>query len=389
MTATNGSAVPTRKRGRVIGCIVMLALAVSALVIAPAAATATTTTYLALGDSISFGYTQEKFGVNFPNEAPAYFEEGSTNAFAKLLGSKTEVGKGVVTVNLACPGETSNGAIGENEGLGGQTSTEPATAKPQGPGDWHPCAYINVNGLPLHDSLSSSPGKAVSQVEAALSVLKKGSPAHAIDAISLNIGSNDELAAIEECKKEITEEFTKTFKAKQPKPPAPGEKTYQLTGNPETDPAVQKEAFEACIIGKSIYVTTPRIAENVVKIASALDNVGAYTGPIVVLGFYNPDTFVLPGSDALQSNTNGTVKAKLESSGLTNIHWADIFNKINVGSETSEQTKICKFTEMCNPNVQVPGGSPAGKDGDIHPTPAGYKLIGKVMNEAYLAPAIP
>ena len=388
MTATNGSATPTRRRGRVLGSIAVLALALAALVIAPAAANATTTTYLALGDSISFGYTAEKFGVNFPNEAPAYFEEGSTNAFAKFLGRSEEVGKGVVTVNLACPGETSNGLIGENEALGGKVSTE-GPGKPQGPGDFHPCAYINVNGLPLHDSLQSAPGKTVSQLEAGLSILKSGSPAHPVAAISLNIGSNDELAAIEECKKEITEEFTKTFKAKQPKPPAPGEKTYQLTGNPETDPQVQKEAFEACIIGKSIFVTTPRIAENIVKTATALDEAGKYTGPIVVLGYYNPQSFVLPGSDALQANLNGVVKGSLESSGLTNIHWANIFAKINTGSETSEQAKICKYTEMCNPNVQEPGGTPAGKDGDIHPTPAGYKLIGKVMNEAYLAPAIP
>jgi lysophospholipase L1-like esterase len=388
MTATNGSATPTRKRGRLLGSIAVLALALAALVIAPAAANATTTTYLALGDSISFGYSQEKFGVNFPNEAPAYFEEGSTNAFAKYLGKSTEVGKGVVTVNLACPGETSNGLIGENEALGGKTSTE-GPGKPQGPGDFHPCAYINVNGLPLHDSLSSSPGKAVSQVEAALSVLKSGSPAHPVDAISLNIGSNDELAAIEECKNELASEFSTKFYAKQPKPPAPGEKTYALTGNPETDAATEKEAFEACIIGKSIYVTTPRIAENTVKIASALDSAGKFSGPIVVMGFYNPQSFVLPGSDALQANTNGTVKGALEGSGLTNIHWADVFSKINTGSATTEQAKICKFTEMCNPNVQVEGGSPAGKDGDIHPSPTGYKLIGKVMNEAYLAPAIP
>jgi lysophospholipase L1-like esterase len=388
MTATNGSATPTRRRGRLLGSIAVLALALAALVIAPAAASATTTTYMALGDSISFGYTAEKFGVNFPNEAPAYFEEGSTNTFAKYLGSKTEVGKGVVTVNLACPGETSNGLIGENEALGGKTSTE-GPGKPQGPGDNHPCSYINVTGLPLHDSLQSSPGKTVSQLEAALSLLKSGSPAHPVDAISLNIGSNDELAAIEECKKEITEEFTKTFKAKQPKPPAPGEQTYQLTGNPETDPGVQKQAFEACIIGKSIYVTTPRIAENIVKIATALDSAGGYSGPIVVLDYYNPQSFVLPGSDGLQANLNGVVKGQLEGSGLTNIHWADIFGKINTGTANSEQAKICKYTEMCNPNVQEPGGTPAGKDGDIHPTPAGYKLIGKVMNEAYLAPAIP
>jgi lysophospholipase L1-like esterase len=389
MTATNGSATPTRKRGRVIGCIMMLALAVMALVIAPAAASAETTTYLALGDSVSFGYTQEKFGINFPNEAPAYFQEGVTDVFRTDLAKKEEVGKGVVLVNDACPGETSNGLIGENEALGGQKSTE-GPGKPQGPGDWHPCAYINVNGLPLHNSLSSSPGKAVSQLEGALSILKGGSPAHPIAAITLNIGSNDELAAIEECKNEVGQEFSTKFYSKQPKPPAPGpEKTFALNGNPEHDQAEELAAFNECIIGKSFFVTTPRIAENIVKTVTAIDNAGKYTGPIVVLGFYNPDSFVLPGSDGLQSATNGTVKKKLEESGLTNIHWADLFNLVNVGTPTIEQARICKFTEMCNPNVQVPGGSPAGKDGDIHPTPLGYKMMGKIVNEAYLAPAIP
>jgi lysophospholipase L1-like esterase len=390
MTATNGSAVPTRKRGRVIGCIMMLALALTALVFAPAAANATTppvTTYLALGDSLSFGYTAEKFGVNFPNEAPAYFQEGLTDTFRTDLAKKEEVGKGIVLVNVACPGETSNGLIGENEGLGGKKSTE-GPGKPQGPGDWHPCAYINVNGLPLHDSLSTAPGKAVSQLEAAMSILKGGSPAHEVKAISLNIGSNDELAAIEECKNEIGQEFSTKFYSKQPKPPAPGpEKTFVLNGNPEHDGQVELEAFNECIVGRSFYVTTPRIAENIVKTATALDS--AYSGPLVVLGFYNPDSFVLPGSDGLQANTNGVVKKSLEESGLTNIHWADLFSLVNVGSPTQEQARICKYTEMCNPNVQEPGGSPAGKDGDIHPTPLGYKLMGKIMNEAYLAPAIP
>ena len=34
---------------------------------------------------------------------------------------------------------------------------------------------------------------------------------------------------------------------------------------------------------------------------------------------------------------------------------------------------------MCNPNVQVPGGKPEGKDGDIHPSIKGYKALGKLV----------
>jgi lysophospholipase L1-like esterase len=391
MTATNGSVVHSRKRGRVIGCIMMLALALTGLVFAPAAANAVTppvSTYMALGDSLSFGYTQEKFAINFPNEAPAYFNEGMTDAFRADLALVAEVGKGIVLDNKGCPGETSNGLIGENEALGGKTSTE-GPGKPQGPGDYHPCAYINVNGLPLHDSLSTSPGNAVSQLEAALSVLKGGSPAHPIPAISLQIGSNDELAAIEECKNEIGFEFSTKFYAKQPKPPAPGESTYILNGNPEHDATVEHQAFLACIIGKSLYVTTPRIADNIVKILGAIDVSGKYTGPIVVVNYYNPDTFVLPESDGLQQNLNNVVKGAIESSGLPNIHWADVYKLVNGGTPAQEKIHICKYTEMCNPNVQEPGGLPAGEDGDIHPTPIGYKLMGKIMNEAYLAPAIP
>ena len=50
-----------------------LALALTAMVLAPAGARAqepATTTYLALGDSISFGYTEERFKNHEPTESP-------------------------------------------------------------------------------------------------------------------------------------------------------------------------------------------------------------------------------------------------------------------------------------------------------------------------------
>ena len=43
------------------------------------------TNYTALGDSLAFGYTQEKFNNNYPTENPAAFEGGYTNVLAKKL----------------------------------------------------------------------------------------------------------------------------------------------------------------------------------------------------------------------------------------------------------------------------------------------------------------
>jgi lysophospholipase L1-like esterase len=368
MQAKHGLSALARKRGRLLGCCMTLALALSGLMLAPGGASAqpTKTTYLALGDSISFGYSEERFNVNYPNEAPAFFEEGFDHWFTKDLAKPSEVGKGVVDVNDACPGETSNGLIGENEALGGQKSTEPAGGENgiQGPGDWHPCAYHFVDGFPLHNSLGTA-----SQLEEALSLLKEGNPAHQVDAITLNIGSNDELAAIAQCKKEVAEEFEKEGKSKYGETP---------TG-----------AFTACVGQTAETKTFPRILENIGKILGAIDSQepggGHYTGPIILLGFYNPDALVLPGSDSLQEGLNAAVEAEILPH-FPNVTFANPFPVFNKGATAEkEQASICKYTEMCNPNVQVEEGFPPGKDGDIHPSLTGYKELAKLVNEAWLA----
>ncbi len=375
MSATNGSAVSFRSRRGLIGFCMVLALALAALVAVPAGASAktasTTTTYLALGDSISFGYSEEKFNANYPNESPSYFEGGFTNAFAADLTKSSEVGSGVTLVNDACPGETSNGLIGENEALGGKKSTEPAGHNPQGLGDYHPCAYNNVDGFPLHNSLSFG-GQSISQLEDALSILKEGSPAHPIDAITLNIGSNDELAAIKQCEDEVAEEFGKGGTSKYGSSPT--------------------LAVEICIKETSEKVTAPHIIENIGDILGVLDSTstggGHYTGPIIIVGFYNPDAEVLPGSDALQEGVNKAVEEEILPH-FPNATFANPFPVFNKGAATetssgkasTEQKSICKYTEMCNPND--PNGSK--DDGDIHPTPVGYKELAKLVNAAYEA----
>jgi lysophospholipase L1-like esterase len=390
MQATHGLAFSIRKRGRLIGACTALALAGGALVIAPAAASAQaapTTTYLALGDSISFSFTQEKFNIHYPNESPSYFEEGFVNFFTTDLKRNSEVGKSIRRVNDGCPGETSNGLIGENESIGGMKSTEGPEGT-QGPGDWHPCRYHFVDGFPLHNSLDG-----LSQLEDALVVLEK----EKVEVITLQIGSNDELAAVEECKKEVGEEFSTNHYSVQPneksapEDPEDGSKVYALNGEQAHDSKVELEALDACLGGKSQYQTFPKIIRNVNDAAQVVDSTG-YSKPLVVIGFYNPDAFVLPGSDTLQELLNYYLKKSLAESGLTNIHWAEIMPKMNhkPGTEAQEKKAIEKYTEMCNPNVQKPeSGFAPGCEGDIHPSVAGYKLIAKIVNEAYLGPPLP
>jgi lysophospholipase L1-like esterase len=357
-----------RSRNRSIGGLLALAVAlVACAVLAPAAGARTAppvSTYLALGDSISFGYSEQVFNENFPNEAPSFFEEGFTDAFAQHLSRPSEVGKGLTLINDGCPGETSNGLIGEKEALGGKASTEPAGHNPQGLGDYHPCAYNNVDGLPLHNSLSVG-GQSISQLEDALSILKEGHPAHPVAAITLNIGSNDELAAITQCKNEVAEEFKTT-----------GKSTYGTT--PEA-------AVVACIKVSSETITAPHILANIADILGVLDSTatgaGHYTGPIILVGFYNPDALILPGSDALQEGLNAAVEADILPH-FPNVTFANPFPVFNRGNKPAkEQASICKYTEMCNPND--PGGNE--DNGDIHPSSLGYRVLGKLVNQAYLA----
>src|SRR5690242_326882 len=201
MQATHGLEGLFRTRGRLLGCCMALALAISALVFVPVAQAVEpppTTTYLALGTSLAFGYQQEKFEANFPNEAPAYFESGYPNVFAKKLKAlKTENNKGLVLVNNGCPGETSDSFIGAGA-LG--KAVNPKT--PENPfGESPACDYHFKNGLPLHNELAT-----LSTLESGLSVLnpcftKKSvcAPAHPVRAVTLDMGANDELRAVKIC----------------------------------------------------------------------------------------------------------------------------------------------------------------------------------------------
>jgi hypothetical protein len=192
MKAMNGFGVKIIRRGsRLLGCTAVL-VALSAMLIAPSLASAKMTsikaTYLGLGDSLAFGYSQELFNLNKPFENPKAFEHGYVNDYLNLINSK----KRTQLVNYGCPGETTESLIGSNPTFlaelntkAGRKVSEPITGE-------SPCAYHKV-GLPLHNEY----GAGKSQLEAALAAIALGkTDGKPVKTISLDIGANDELHAI-------------------------------------------------------------------------------------------------------------------------------------------------------------------------------------------------
>jgi lysophospholipase L1-like esterase len=59
--------------------------------------------YLALGDSLAFGYQGYKFTANFPTENPSAFATGYVDDFATMLQG---IDPGIQTINFACPDES-------------------------------------------------------------------------------------------------------------------------------------------------------------------------------------------------------------------------------------------------------------------------------------------
>jgi lysophospholipase L1-like esterase len=126
--------------------------------------------YLALGDSLAFGYSEAKFDELYPEENPADYDTGYVDDFAKVLKFGAP---GLQVINDGCPGETTESFI---DG---------------------PCAYQLE--FPLHHPYIGGPTS--SQLSDALAYLT----AHpgAVNPITIDIGANDALGVIEgTCKRE-------------------------------------------------------------------------------------------------------------------------------------------------------------------------------------------
>jgi lysophospholipase L1-like esterase len=334
---------------RLVGCCMAAVLLVAALFAASANAKLPETNYIGLGDSLAFGYSQQKFEENFPTESPAAFEEGYVTLLGKKLHKlEREAGNNLNTINLGCPGEVSDGLIGHNTAFGGGSSAE-----------FDPCAYHNTDGFPLHFEHGGS-----SQLEAAFGIVSAAPSATKL--VTINIGSNDELKIVHLCEN-------------------PAYVTEQGYGS--LFECIAEEAGEDGHFypGGAFH----NIISNTGHAIGALRAAG-YTGPAAVLGFYNPQTFVLPGSDFLQKILNEFFEKAIANEELgPGVVYANPFPIINPqGDEKMEHKTICKYTEMCNAHdievnnkAEEEKGEPVTNEGDIHPTPKGYKVLANLLFE--------
>ena len=88
----------------------------------------------------------------------------------------------------------------------------------------------------------------------------------------------------------------------------------------ETEVGTDEAVLKACVEGADSNIVQPRIIEGVEDIIGVLDSTepggGHYTGPIIVVGYYNPYSFVLRGSDQLvggPNSLNSTLASEVES----------------------------------------------------------------------------
>jgi lysophospholipase L1-like esterase len=381
MKARNGSVVSSR---RMIGVCAMLAMLVSAMFTSNALAkkpTLNPTAYVALGDSISFGYKEETFYKNEEAnkaacekdelaacEPPSSFERGFVGDVGKKLARpEKEVGNGLQTIDLGCPGETSGGLIG-NGPLGSELEEERAAKHESALDLSAPCGYENVDGFSLKTPLGG-----VSELEAALGLLQEGAN---VKAITIQIGSNDELASIAKCE------------------------------NPEYD---AEQGFSSLVECLETEVSEAgheypggvftHIITNIGVAIGVLREVGHYDGPIVILGFYNPQAELLAGSNALQEALNAHLEATVNAGKFgSGVAVAPIMAKFNP-EHGKEAKAICKYTEECNTYDKVVnwgkahGHSPENAEqlkeaeefpeGDIHPTKVGYAMMAKAVESAF------
>jgi lysophospholipase L1-like esterase len=202
MQAMNGyGASGTRRSARLVGCLI--ALVVLSAMTVPSIASAKETqkvSYIGLGDSLAFGYSQQLFNEYEKLGEPASaFENGYVNDYF----AKVNKGGKVKLDNLGCPGETTESLIGTklvgalNAALAGKIP-EPVTGEA-------PCAYHYGAGLPLHHEYGGTKSQLESALETIAAEKAAGKP---VKMISLNIGANDQLHAIAKIKAEVTAQIT-------------------------------------------------------------------------------------------------------------------------------------------------------------------------------------
>jgi hypothetical protein len=382
MQAMHGSARPVRSRGRLIGCSMALVLALGALFASTASAKAPATqSYLALGDSLAFGYSQQLFNENEKTGEPASaFENGYTNVYLKYANKQNPTPYQLI--NNGCPGETTDSFIG-NGPLGAALEASPFAAHGEAPCAYHYTERAPGFFFPLHHEYGGSK----SQLESALETIAVQSFGPTpVTKVSFNIGANDELRQVKACEKEVGEEYGKEGKSK-------------YGANPT-------EAVENCLkahVKELIEHIVKNTAASVYTLRHGSEFGGIdYTGKIVFQAGYDPygnlvpngepqiengkeQKELLPGSVPLAKLINAEVANAVNAYGGAETCIANPLPRFNPISEKSgikilekEEFRLQTWTNMAN-TTEFEGK----KNGpDIHPTPTGYKQLASIMRKA-------
>jgi len=310
--------VKDRVRVLSLACCVTAIAALAGLTFASGAGAFTLgNTYLALGDSLTYGFHAAQFNEELKEGKvnPASFNDGFVDDFSAAL---RHFNPNLKTINDGCPGETSETFL-KGSGL-------------PFPGF---CAG-GPTGTPFPYSFLHHPYTTGSQMSDALAILAANPH---VSPISVDIGANDVLQFLE-----------------------------HTCGFPTTDTCNEEQ-----IIGEYEH-----IAANLGTILTKL-RAAAPHAQIVVLGNYNPFPTVIPGPPGgdkqLAELNNLLAKTTGKTHGASFISVEPAFNPggffFGEKAEVLDIPTICAFTAMC------PGGTfnPASPEADIHPTKKGYQVM--------------
>jgi lysophospholipase L1-like esterase len=289
-------------RARLLACCVAAVALVGAVAFAPTAGAAnlvTGSTYLAVGDSLTYGYHAKQFSEEIAKKGFAEatnYEEGFVNDFGntlKVLQPKLQI------ANLGCPGET----------------TDTAEKGPGAPYTGSYCAG-GPTGSPFPFAFLHKPYTHNTQVEEAEAILKENSN---VSPITVDLGANDIL------------QFLKS-----------------TCGYPAKYTCTELQ------VGEELAKVSGKVGAIVEKLRAL-----APRATIVVIGQYNPYPLALPapGGDKSAFVFNSFLASYAAKSGALFANPLPRFNPFSVGgvTEAEDIPTICAYTAMC------PGGTCNGR----------------------------
>lgn len=238
--------------------------------------------YLALGNSISFGYQPDlDFTDGFVDQTFAQLQKANVTDLA----------------NFACAGESTTTMI-----------------------------HGNCPGGLIHHDAYKGP-----QLDAAVAFLK----AHAgkVNPVTLDIGSND-----------VLQDFNIT--------------TCSAVGDPTGDLATMDANLTITILPRLLDAMKPAK--------------GIAPTDFVLLNYYNPYAKACPSSSVFAHQLNDHLAADARQ---FQIPVVDVYSAF--GGDANMASNICAYTWMCN--AQTP---------DLHPTTAGYKVMGNAVLQALNYPGV-